>query len=220
MALPPARRSPGSASCRACRSGPRACSRAARRAARPRSARATRRPTDSAFASLGNASSEIWPLNRNSSRNTSGDRRQDVEEGAHRLGPRPQDRRRRRRSRPTGRSARCPRRRSTSSAPARRSARRAPPRSTRCATWRASGPISPISSSIASRIAGGSTTSSTEKLMMSKPEEPRAAKNSGLSFSRSNSGCATAKVQRTARFKIRPGGALRPLLGHYRFGRA
>ena len=35
---------------------------------------------------------------------------------------------------------------------------------------------------------------------MSKPDEPRAAKNSGLSPSRSNSGCATAKVQSTAKF--------------------
>ena len=57
------------------------------------------------------------------------------------------------------------------------------------------------SSSIPSRSSGGSTTSSTEKLMMSKPVEPRAAKNSGLSFSRSKSGCATANVQRTARFR-------------------
>ena len=71
--------------------------------------------------------------------------------------------------------------------------------STRCAPSRAVGPASPTSSSIPNIKSGGSTTSTTEKLMMSKPDEPRAAKNSGLSFSRSKSGWATAKVQRTAR---------------------
>ena len=71
--------------------------------------------------------------------------------------------------------------------------------STRCAAWRASGPASPISSSIASSTAGGATTTSTDQLITSKPDEPRAAKNSGLSLSRSNSGCATANVHSTAR---------------------
>jgi hypothetical protein len=60
-------------------------------------------------------------------------------------------------------------------------------------------PIRPSKSSTASSSAGGSTTSRTAKLTMSKPEEPRAAKNSGLSFSRSKSGWATAKVHSTAR---------------------
>jgi hypothetical protein len=62
------------------------------------------------------------------------------------------------------------------------------PRKSTCAPWRSSGRISPSSSSMPSSSAGGSTTSRTEKLMMSKPDEPRAAKNSGLSFSRSKSG--------------------------------
>ena len=65
---------------------------------------------------------------------------------------------------------------------------------------------------------------------MSKPDEPRAAKNSGLSPSRSNSGWATANVQSTARFakcqsasfgeaglRARLG---RSLGGHQPFGRA
>ena len=157
-------------------------------------------PIERAFASLGNASSEIWPLSRNSSRNTSG----------------------------TGESTL--RNERTGSARAHSTATPAPiasesaistvseasidflsacaaisatsaPRKTMCAPWRTSGRIRPSSSSIASRIAGGSTTSSTEKLTMSKPEEPRAAKNSGLSFRRSNSGWATANVQRTARLR-------------------
>ena len=62
------------------------------------------------------------------------------------------------------------------------------PRKTTCATLLTSGPIRPSNSSIPRRSAGGNTTRRTEKLMMSKPLEPRAAKNSGLSFSRSNSG--------------------------------
>ena len=73
-----------------------------------------------------------------------------------------------------------------------------PPITTRCATRRTSSPASPISSSAASSRAGGTTTSTTDQLMMSKPDEPRAAKNSGLSLSRSNSGWATANVQSTA----------------------
>ena len=157
-------------------------------------------PIERAFASSGNASSEIWPLSRNSSRNTSGA------------------------GESTFRNER------TGSARAQSAATAAPtatdsaistvseasidffsacaaisatstPRKTMCAPLRTSGRISPSSSSIPSRSSGGSTTSSTEKLTMSKPVEPRAAKNSGLSFRRSKSGCATANVQRTARFR-------------------
>jgi hypothetical protein len=62
------------------------------------------------------------------------------------------------------------------------------PRKTTCATVLTLGPIRPSNSSIPRRSSGGSTTRRTEKLMMSKPLEPRAAKNSGLSFSRSKSG--------------------------------
>ena len=105
------------------------------------------------------------------------------------------------RSPPRGRSAPRPRRRiaffsacaamSATSAPRARSARSA-------GTARPARPTAARSPAAAS---GGSTTSRTEKEMMSKPDEPRAAKNSGLSPSRSKSGWATAKVQSTARFR-------------------
>ena len=157
-------------------------------------------PIVRAFASLGNASSEIWPLSRNSSRNTSG-----AGESTFR-----NERTGSARAQSTARPAPT----STLSAISRVSeasidflsactamrAERAP-RNTMCAPWRTSGRIRPSSSSIASSSAGGSTTSSTEKLTMSKPDEPRAAKNSGLSLRRSKSGCATAKVQSTARLR-------------------
>ena len=71
-------------------------------------------------------------------------------------------------------------------------------------TWaprRALLPARPTSSSTTSSSAGGTTISRTAKLMMSEPDDPRAAKNSALSLSRSNSGCATAKVHSTARLR-------------------
>ena len=157
-------------------------------------------PIVRALASSGKASSEMEPLNRNSARKTSG----------------------------TG--DRMFRKERTGSAAA-QSAATAPPitsdrtisttseaskaffsawaaiSATRIAintVWaprRAVGPASPTSSSIPSSRSGGSATRSTEKEMMSKPEEPRAAKNSGLSLSRSNSGWATANVHSTARLR-------------------
>ena len=158
-------------------------------------------PIVRALASSGKASSEIGPLNRNSARKTSG----------------------------TG--ERTLRNERTGSAAAHSAARPAPIASDRtistgsgsverllqrlggdqrdqdgdqdqCAPRgaRARPPARPAARSRAA-ASGGSTTSSTEKEMMSKPDEPRAAKNSGLSLSRSNSGWATAKVQSTARFR-------------------
>jgi hypothetical protein len=157
-------------------------------------------PIVRALASLGKASSEIEPLNRNSARNTSG------------AGDR------------TFKNERTGSARSHSSAAATPIAREptirtmseasisffnacaaisvtSPAIRTTCAARRGPLPARPTSSSIPSRSAGGSTNSSTEKEMMSKPDEPRAAKNSGLSLSRSNSGWATAKHHSTARLR-------------------
>ena len=71
---------------------------------------------------------------------------------------------------------------------------------TRCTTSRAGSLTRPTSSSIASRIAGGTTTTSRAKTMISPAVEPRAAKNSGLSESRLKSGWASAKALSTARW--------------------
>ena len=188
-------------------------------------------PIVRAFASEGNASSEIWPLSRNSSRNTSGT-------GERMLrNERTGSARSHSSARPTAIatestiSTRSEASNAFLSAWAAISATR-PPSSTVCAARRGPAPASPISSSTASRSAGGSTTSSTENDTMSKPDEPRAAKNSGLSFRRSKSGCATAKVQSTARFRYAHAASLSALrsgrgvvasacgLAHLPFGRA
>ena len=167
-------------------------------------------PIVRALASSGKASSEIEPLNRNSSRNTSGagDRMlRNERTGSARSqssGRAGADRARERTIRTTSEASIA-----FFSAWAAISAT-APPISTACATARAAGPRGPTSSSIASSSAGGSTTSRTQKEMMSKPEEPRAAKNSGLSLSRSKSGWATAKVHSTARLRYAQRGVLRP----------
>ena len=157
-------------------------------------------PIERAFASLGKASSEICPLRRNNRRKTSGT-------GDSTL-------RNERTGSARAHSAATPAPIATESAISTASevsidffsawaAIRATsaPMKAMCAPWRTSGRIKPSSSSMPSRSAGGRTTSRTEKLTMSKPDDPRAAKNSGLSFSRSNSGWATANVQSTARFR-------------------
>ena len=183
-------------------------------------------PIVRALASFGNASSEIEPLNRNSARNTIG------------AGDRMLRKERTGSARSHSSAAATP----IATEPMMSTRSEAsisffsawtaisvtsPAIRTTCAMRRGPLPARPTSSSSASSSAGGSTTSSTEKEMMSKPDEPRAAKNSGLSLSRSKSGWATAKHHSTARLRydhaasftrLRLGAGLRLL--HRSFGGA
>ena len=157
-------------------------------------------PIARACASSGKASSEIGLVNRKSTRNTSGagDRtRRNVRTG----------------SAPAYRPATPPPMASDSTISSRSEVSKAflsawaaisatsAAINTRWTPALARSPASPTSSSTASPRSGGTTTSSTAKLITSRPDEPRAAKNSGLSLSRSKRGWATAKVHSTASSK-------------------
>ena len=166
-------------------------------------------PMERACASSGKASFEIGFVKRKSARNTSGageSTRRNVRTGsapAYRPATPPPiaiDRRIKTRSEAS---------KAFFSAWAAMSATSAA-RKTRWTPRRAPAAARPTSSSTASSRSGGTTTSSTAKLITSKPEEPRAAKNSGLSLSRSKSGWATANVHRTASSRKDQSGLSRP----------